>query len=122
MDGEEVIRRPHLLAALEIWRYAFESCAHVFGDALGNPKADEALSLLRNSDEGLKRSELGTKLFGKHDRSGKLQQALDLLVSNGLAEWRPEPTGGRPAERWFATYRGAKGIYGVKGSTANFPS
>jgi hypothetical protein len=31
------VGREHLMAALEVWRYASESAAYLFGDRLGDP-------------------------------------------------------------------------------------
>ena len=115
LDSSQVIRREHLEAALEVWRYAEESARHVFGNAIGDPKADEALAYLRAAPNGLTRSELGSRLFGKHPRAEHLNRVLELLRSTGLAYSREQQTEGRPAERWFA-HRGAKGVYGVKGA------
>ena len=37
----QTIAPPHLVAALEVWRYCFSSAAYIFGAALGHPTADE---------------------------------------------------------------------------------
>jgi hypothetical protein len=37
------VRRHHLEAALELWRYCFESARYIFGHSLGDPTADEIL-------------------------------------------------------------------------------
>ncbi|MCH7643405.1 MAG: DUF3987 domain-containing protein [Myxococcales bacterium] len=121
LDRAQEIGRWHLEAALEVWRYAFESAAHIFGNALGDPKADAALSLVRSAHDGISRSELGQQLFGKHARAEQLVQVLEVLRKSGLAEPRTERTGGRPTERWFATHRGGYGVYGAKGSDQRDP-
>ena len=59
----------------------------LIGDALGDPKADLALALIRSCPDGATRSELGQRLFGKHRRVG-LDRVLDLLRSSGFAEPR----------------------------------
>jgi hypothetical protein len=39
-DGARTVGERHLRAALEVWRYCFDSAAYVFGEALGDTKAD----------------------------------------------------------------------------------
>ena len=48
LDKSELIRAPHLLAALALWGYAERSVYHIFGDNLGDPVADDLLRLLRS--------------------------------------------------------------------------
>ncbi len=111
LDQSTVIRKEHLEAALEVWRYAEESALYIFGDSLGNPLADEVLSILRSSPEGLTRTEISSRLFGHH-KSGSLGSALGLLQTRGLVYFRQVPTAGRSAERWYAV--GVKGGNGEK--------
>jgi hypothetical protein len=102
-DGCQEVRLPHLEAALECWRYAFDSLAYVFGDALGDTEADTILRALRQAPDGLTRTELH-KLFGSHLSTTDLDRALGLLVRLHLivkVEADREGTG-RPAERWRA--------------------
>src|SRR5208283_2893112 len=47
LDGASEIRKEHLIAALEVWRYCDDSAKYIFGDALGDPTADEILRALR---------------------------------------------------------------------------
>jgi hypothetical protein len=117
LDCDSEIQSPHLQAALEVWRYAYDSACHIFGDALGDPKVDEAVALLRATPGGLTRSQLGRQLFGKHSRAESFDRVLGLLHRSGLAEPRVKPTPGRSAERWLATHRGAEAVYGGKGSS-----
>ncbi len=101
LDRSPVIRREHLLAALAVWDYSEASAQHIFGDALGDPIADEILRALRAKSEGMTRSEVHN-LFGRHRSEAEIGRALGVLVQYGLASWRTEQTGGRPVERWFA--------------------
>ena len=48
-DMSYVVGLAHLQAALEVWRYCFESAAYIFGDSLGDPMADEILRALRTA-------------------------------------------------------------------------
>jgi hypothetical protein len=46
LDGRDEIDEPHLKAALAVWEYCEASAAHIFGDALGDPVADDILRAL----------------------------------------------------------------------------
>ena len=108
LDSSPVITGEHLLAALAVWTYCEASARFVFGEALGDPVADEILHLLKRSPEGVTRSEISNS-FGRHKRSGDIDRALGTLAAAGLAASEKEETGesrGRPVEKWFAV--GAK--------------
>lgn len=103
-DAEDVIRRPHLEAALAVWRYCEASARTIFGDALGDPIADEILRVLRETPEGMTRDDLRNH-FDRNVGAARLTQALDQLAEKGMATARKEPPQGgrgRPAERWSA--------------------
>jgi hypothetical protein len=73
-----------------------------FGDALGDPLADELLSRLRQSPGGLTRTELSNALC-RNRTAADLGRALTRLAEHRLATAKMEETSGRSAERWFAT-------------------
>lgn len=103
LDSSSVIRRTHLEAGLEVWRYAERSAEFIFGDALGDPVADELLAVLRRAGtKGMSRAEI-SDFFGRNRNARELGRVLALLDQQGLARAEREETGGRPAERWFAT-------------------
>jgi hypothetical protein len=102
-DRSSAITRTHLQAALEMWRYCFASARYVFGGSLGDPVADEILSALRRTPDGLTRSDILHRVFGRNRSASDIGRALALLERAGLARHRvDEETGGRPAERWCA--------------------
>jgi len=102
LDCSNVIRLAHLEAALAFWRYAEDSARFIFGDAMGDPLADEVLRLLRESSpDGLTRTDL-YNLFGRNRKGSEISASLSLLAEHGLAYNQIEPTEGRKAERWFA--------------------
>jgi hypothetical protein len=101
LDKSDTIRRPHLAAALALWDYADRSAAHIFGASLGDPVADDILRLLRQSADGLTRTEI-SHLFGRNLPADRLTGAFRVLEGAGLAYCEREETGGRPAERWRA--------------------
>ena len=102
LDESLVIGQPHLEAALEIWRYAEDSARFIFGEALGDPVADDILRALRTAGSaGMTRTEI-RDLFGRNRRSQDVGRALSALADQGKARQEAEPTAGRTAERWYA--------------------
>jgi hypothetical protein len=101
LDQSTVIRAEHLQAALALWAYAARSVRFIFGDALGDPLADDLLRLLRNSLEGLTRTELSNYL-GRNLSSDRIGRALGLLLQARMVRYERQQTDGRPVERWFA--------------------
>jgi hypothetical protein len=91
----------HLRAALECWRYAYDSARHIFGDALGDPLADELLHALRAKPSGMTRTDISGHL-GRNRDSADIGRALCVLEEAGLARTQKEPSAGKPIERWFA--------------------
>ena len=101
LDGAPQVRREHLDAALEVWRYCEDSAKYIFGDFLGDPVADEILRGLRAKPTGMTRSEINA-LFGRNKSAGEITRALMVLNKGTLARFEKEPTDGRSTERWFA--------------------
>jgi hypothetical protein len=101
LDGSPLIRLEHLRAGLEVWRYAFDSARVLWGDALGNPLADELLRALRARPDGMSRAAIYDYL-GRNVRRDQIDQALVLLEVEGLARRELRETGGRPSEVWHA--------------------
>lgn len=101
LDCSAVIRREHLLAALSMWDYAEASARNIFGDALGDPVADEILGALRSRADGLTRTDI-RDLFKRNKSQEQIGRALGILVQYGLVDSRTEQTDGRPIQRWFA--------------------
>ena len=102
LDRSAFIDAPHLLAALACWDYAEASARFVFGDALGDPIADEILRALRERPEGMTRTEL-MHHFGRHLSGEQIGRALAVLAKGNFAKSETERTSGRHAERWRAT-------------------
>jgi hypothetical protein len=102
MDKSKVVCKAHLMAALALWDYAERSVRHVFGDSTGDPIADDTLRLLRQSPDGLTRTDI-RNYFGKHVYGEALAKSLGVLLAAKLVRREEKQTGGRPAERWFAT-------------------
>jgi hypothetical protein len=102
LDCSMTIRKPHLEAALELWRYAEDSAKFIFGDAMGDPTADAILGALREAGEaGMTRTQI-SDLLKRHASRAAIGTALTSLAEAGRAYFRKEQTEGRPVERWFA--------------------
>jgi hypothetical protein len=102
-DVSPVVKSAHLRAALEVWRYCFDSSAYIFGGRLGDPTADEILNALRGAPLGLTRSDLLHGVFGRNRPAAEISRALGILEQSHLARREEDRSGsGRPVERWFA--------------------
>jgi hypothetical protein len=102
LDGTATVAPVHLLAALAVWDFCEQSACYVFGDALGDPVADEILQALRAvGSAGLTRTQI-RDLFGRNKAGDDIARALGVLVRPGLAQFETEQSGGRPVERWYA--------------------
>jgi hypothetical protein len=102
LDQRGRINPAHLQAALAVWDYAARSAAHIFGDALGDPMADDIRHALAEHPDGLTRTEL-RDLFNRNRTRAQIDRALDLLVGAGLAQTHTHSDPGRPLQRWTAT-------------------
>jgi hypothetical protein len=105
LDESQQIEPPHLCAALAFWRYCEASARFIFGDALGDPIADEILRALRRAGpNGMTRWDV-SNLFGRNQSSDRLGKALVLLLNHGKAHMTMRgggPGQGRPTETWRA--------------------
>ena len=106
LDGTPEIDEPHLRAALAVWEYCEASAAHIFGNTLGDPVADDIeQALKRLFPEGMTRTAI-RDLFGRHRTTDRIGAALALLLAKNRARVEAAATGGRPVETWFASSRG----------------
>ncbi len=102
LDRSSIVQAEHLQAALALWRYCEASARYIFGSRVGDSVADEILKALHSHPEGITRTDI-RDLFGRNRKSNEIERALTLLAERSLARMTPEQTGGRTAERWFAT-------------------
>jgi hypothetical protein len=107
LDKSGTIGADHLLAALALWDHCERSVNYIFGNALGDPVADEALRLLRAAPDGMTRTEL-YNAFGRNQSSAQIGHALALLAEHRLAYAVSRKTEGRPEERWHLTRAGER--------------
>lgn len=101
LDCSEVITADHLNAGLAVWQYCSDSARFIFGDSLGEPVADQLLSALRESADGLSRTSMSQAL-GRNRSSAEIDRALYALAAAGLARTEKRSTDGRSVELWFA--------------------
>jgi hypothetical protein len=101
LDSSPVIRAEHLSAALAAWKYCEDSARYIFGDALGDPVADEIVMLLRRNPDGVTRTEISAH-FKRNKKSSEITRALAVIAQMNLAFSETPRTGGRGGEVWIA--------------------
>jgi hypothetical protein len=109
LDGKDEIEREHLEAGLAVWQYAEDSARYIFGGRIGDKNAEIILNALRESENGLTRTEI-RDLFDRHITKEKLDAALQFLLENGLAKCEKEETKGRAKETWLACVLSDKSV------------
>jgi hypothetical protein len=94
LDGKDEVAELHLQAALAVWEYCEASAAHIFGDSLGDPVADDILRALKQAGaEGMSRTAI-SNLFGRNQSASRIGAAncppgSSWSRSNGAAgDWR----------------------------------
>ncbi len=109
LDGSECIRRSHLDAAVEVWRYAEDSARYIFGSGTGNYAADVILrALVEAGPAGLSRTDISEKL-GKNRKAEEVEAALAFLEGQGAIAKIPVVRDGKPGRKpeiWRATLTG----------------
>jgi len=101
LDRSERIRLEHLEAALAVWRYSAASAHWIFGDALGDPTADELWSAAKERPAGLTRTEV-SELFSRNKKRREIERALSVLEDAGrLRRETRQAERGRSAEVWI---------------------
>jgi hypothetical protein len=105
LDQSAVIRREHLEAALTAWSYCEASARFIFGDATGDPVADQIIAeLRRRGDAGMSRTEI-RDLFQRNQSKARVDEALSMLERRRLAVLRPWRNGAQTIEMWYALER-----------------
>jgi len=99
LDCSDVIKLPHLNAALVLWEYSEQSVEYVFGNKTGNAIADRIYESLKSRPEGLTRTQIWD-IFGRHVKVLRLNHALEILTVEGLAYHEEIKTSGRTEQLW----------------------
>ena len=101
INGCRQIRREHLEAAYEIWRYCDHSARYIFGDRLNDPTAAEIMNALRAvAPGGLSRTQIH-RIWKSHKDKAEIDRALLWISHSGIARCEKTETGGRPIETWY---------------------
>lgn len=104
LDGADQIAVEHVKRAAAVWRYCEESAAFVFGQSVGDRRADKVLHALRRAEgRELKRSVIRRTVLSDNPSRDQLDAIRDLLRDGGKVEVRFTQGSGRPAEVWKAT-------------------
>jgi hypothetical protein len=100
-EHSQKIAEQILQAARALWRHCEASACFLFGDRLGNPKAEKIFAALQTAPKGMTRSEIHRSVFKGNLKVDVLEEALRLLHKVGWIDSTPERTAGRDAERFF---------------------
>jgi hypothetical protein len=101
LEGASEIGVAHLRAGLAVWNYCFESARYIWGDALGDPMADEILRVLKASPDGLTRWDINNH-FHRNKSGAEIDRALGVLKELGRIRAQQTESGGRPTTRYVA--------------------
>jgi hypothetical protein len=103
LDLSEEVEVVHLMAALTVWAYVFESCKMLFGGKIGDTLSDDILDALKDAgDAGMTQSEIH-ELFSNNKRVSLIRAALNQMESEGWIHHKKEKSGGPgpPTLRWW---------------------
>jgi hypothetical protein len=103
LDLSEEVEVVHLMAALTVWAYVFESCKMLFGGKIGDTLSDDILDALKDAgDAGMTQSEIH-ELFSNNKRASLIRAALNQMESEGWIHHKKEKSGGAgpPTLRWW---------------------
>ena len=98
LDLSERICPEHLEAALAVWRYSAASAHWIFGDALGDPTADELWSAAKERPAGLTRTEVLRTVQPQQETPRDRTRALSARARR-TATTRNPPGRARPRRR-----------------------
>jgi len=102
LDCSEVVKSPHLEAALALWSYSEQSVHYVFGELKGDPAVDRAFEALKKAGR-LTVTDIHN-LFDRHADKNEIDRIVrELLKIKGVTSETTE-TGGRSTT---AVIRGA---------------
>lgn len=104
LDSLPIAKKTHLSAAYAVWRYCEDSARYVFGDSTGHVIVDEILRELRETPEGMTRTEI-REHFKRNRSSAQTDTALGEVKDAGVARFEEALAGNnhrRPTVRWFA--------------------
>jgi putative DNA primase/helicase len=97
------IRRRHLEAALEIWRYNWETICFTLADnndfATKKKISKDGQKILDGMKKPMSQSEIANEIFGKNKKIAEIKTVLLDLIGRGLIVQFKEKTGGRGRDK-----------------------
>jgi len=102
LDKSTVLHKEHLYASLALWDYSEQSARYIFGDSIGDWIADRIYNAIKDSANGLSRTEI-SKLFKGNIEGQRIDTALRSLEGYGLIQMVKKGTSGRSIEQWIVT-------------------
>lgn len=100
LDCADVVRLPHLRAAVAVWDYCEASASCIFDRGAIDPVEMKISAALSGNAEGMTRTEI-SRLFSGNRTAQEIERALGSLSKAGKAQMEPTHTSGRPEQRWF---------------------
>lgn len=103
LDCSEEVGVAHLMAALTVWAYVFESCKMLFGGKIGDDLSDDILDALKDAgDAGMTQSEIH-ELFSNNKKASLIRAALNKMESEGWVHHKmiKSKGPGRHTLRWW---------------------
>lgn len=104
-DRSTVIDRPHLVAALAIWRYVEQTAEWMFGAHLDDEAVDKLLEFVTaGGSAGRTRTEISKDHFGGNKKKEEIAMRLAELMKDGrIREEKDSSKPGRPTFRYFTS-------------------
>lgn len=101
-DKSPRVRRVHLIAAMEVWRYSEDSARYLFAEAPVDLLESRLVKVLSRRKGWVSRSDVLKAINGEF-QTYRLTPALDELVAAGRLERKVTPTSGRPRTEYRLT-------------------
>lgn len=95
LDKSDVVKLPHLRAAVALWDYVDESIDYIFQGRTGDSIAEKIIEALSTKQEGMSRTDIFT-FFGKNISSEQIGVSLEILEKSGRIKSQTVETDGRP--------------------------
>jgi hypothetical protein len=96
LDGSNIIRSEHLMAVVACWEYVQASARYIFGLMTGNPMADKIYEAAWQAGlEGISRTYINNNIFKRNQAAGRIDQAIQVLLSLGKVRVEDIDTGRR---------------------------
>ena len=99
LRGENRVERADLEVAAEVVRYSIDTVLHIFGDQLGDERAEQLLHAAREAGHRGLTGKERSAVFGRNVKAEQLNGAVRMLTGMSLCALLKVPSkGGRPSE------------------------